>query len=219
MRNSISFSWAQMLVLIYRTFPSPISHLHQLQSLYTTAVRLSTAPKTICPATRLFSTNALSQASIRTFPHKSPRINPTPSFFPVFISSSLLPNFSRDPTYELLPNGEFEDRSSLFLWLVQENKLLTLWKGVDQGLEREAWEGFVKTIVAHGDQDELIPYYMAKRALGVVGLHDAQLFTAIGKKHFWDMPLFLGDPGLKEVEEAWKALDEIIFKVQGGPSS
>ncbi|TGO45113.1 hypothetical protein BOTNAR_0699g00040 [Botryotinia narcissicola] len=86
----------------------------------------------------------------------------------MFISSSLLPNFSLYPTYKILPNGKFEDRSSLFLWLDQENKLLMLWKGVDQGLESEAWEGFVKTIVAHGDQDELILYYMAKQALGVV---------------------------------------------------
>lgn len=47
----------------------------------------------------------------------------------------------------------------------------------------------------------------------------AQLFTAIGKKHGWDMLLFLEDPGLKKVEEAWEGLDEIILKAQGGHSS
>ncbi|TGO10709.1 hypothetical protein BTUL_0127g00080 [Botrytis tulipae] len=82
----------------------------------------------------LFNETPYLESRFAHFLTSPPRINPTPSFFPMFNSSSLLPNFSSDPTYEPLPDGEFEDRSSLFLWLVQENKLLTLWKGVDQDL-------------------------------------------------------------------------------------
>lgn len=98
-----------------------------------------------------------------------PSINPTRSFFSIFNSSSLLPNFSRDPACEPLPECEFEDRSSLFLRLSQENKLPTLWKSVGQGLESEVWKGIGKKIIVHGDQDELIPYYMAKQAVDVIG--------------------------------------------------
>ncbi|THV54120.1 hypothetical protein BGAL_0034g00410 [Botrytis galanthina] len=148
-----------------------------------------------------------------------PGINPKPSFSPIFNSSSLLSNFSRDAAYKPLPECEFEERSSLFLWIVQENGLPTLCKSIDQGFGSEVWKGFGKAIIVHGDQDELIPYYMAKQAVDVIGAHDAQLFTAIGKKHGWDMSLFLGDPGLEKVEEAWEALDEIILKAQGGHSS
>ncbi|TGO24261.1 hypothetical protein BPAE_0107g00080 [Botrytis paeoniae] len=166
----------------------------------------------------LFNETPYSESRFAHFLASPPSINPTPSFFPIFNSSSLLPNFSHDPAYKPLPKGEFEDRSSLFLWLVQENKLPEMWKGVDQGLESEVWEGFGKTIIVHGDQDELIPYYMAKQAVNVIGPHDAQLFTAIGRKHGWDMPLFLGDPGLREIEEAWESLDEIVLKAQGGTS-
>jgi hypothetical protein len=43
-----------------------------------------------------------------------------------------------------------------------------------------------------------------------LGPEDVQLFTALGKNHAWDVPLFLGDPELKVVEEAWKALDKIV---------
>lgn len=45
----------------------------------------------------------------------------------------------------------------------------------------------------------------------------AQLFTAIGKIHAWDIPLYLGDLGLKQVGEVWRAwrvLDEIIAVAQ-----
>ena len=42
------------------------------------------------------------------------------------------------------------------------------------------------------------------------------MFTATGKAHAWDMPLFLGDPDLEVVEEAWKALDEIVAEAQAG---
>ncbi|TGO86816.1 hypothetical protein BPOR_0274g00070 [Botrytis porri] len=167
----------------------------------------------------LFNETPYPEPRFAYFLASPPSINPTPSFFLIFNPSSLLSNFSRDPAYKPLPKGEFEDRSSLFLWLVQENKLSELWKSVDQGLESEVWIGFGKTIIVYGDQDELIPYYMAKQGVDVIGLHDAQLFTAIGRKHGWDMPLFLGDPGLKEIEEALEALDEIIFKSQGGPLS
>ncbi|KAF7905872.1 hypothetical protein EAF00_000151 [Botryotinia globosa] len=130
-------------------FPRCLSIVHfQTPSLTSTTcslyiLRLSNRPrppKTICPATRLFSKNApYLEYRFANFLRSPPRINPTSSFFQMFISSSLL-NFSRDPTYEPLPDVEFEDRSSLFLWLVQENTLLTLWKGVDQGLESEVWQ-------------------------------------------------------------------------------
>ncbi|KAF7867164.1 hypothetical protein EAF04_005248 [Stromatinia cepivora] len=90
-------------------------------------------------------------------------------------------------------------------------------KGADQGLESDLWKGFGKTIIVHGDRDEFLPHYMAKQAVDVIGPENAQLFTAIDKTHAWDYPLFLGDPELKVVEEAWKALDEIVFQAQAVP--
>ncbi|ESZ97254.1 hypothetical protein SBOR_2377 [Sclerotinia borealis F-4128] len=158
-----------------------------------------------------------SELQFSLFLTSPPVIDPTPPFLPIFHPSSLLPDFSRDPAFQTLPEAELEDRSLVFLWLVQENKLPELWQGLDKGLESDAWKGFGKTIVVHGDQDELIPYYMAKEALDVIGSEDSQLFTAVGKGHAWDMSLFLGDPELKAVEEAWKALDEIVVQAKAGP--
>ena len=37
-----------------------------------------------------------------------------------------------------------------------------------------------------------------------------QLFTAPGQPHAFDAELFLGDPGLAVVEEAWRALDKLV---------
>jgi hypothetical protein len=48
-----------------------------------------------------------------------------------------------------------------------------------------------------------------------LGPEDVKLFTARGKNHAWDVPLFLGDPELDVVEEAWRALDKVVAEAKG----
>lgn len=43
-----------------------------------------------------------------------------------------------------------------------------------------------------------------------LGSDVVQLFVVKGKGHFYDEGMFRGDSELKEFEEAWKALDEIV---------
>ncbi|KAM3087591.1 hypothetical protein ACMFMG_001671 [Clarireedia jacksonii] len=52
-------------------------------------------------------------------------------------------------------------------------------------------------------------------SLSTHGSENAQLFTAQGKNHAWDMPLFLGDSELNVVEEAWRALDKVVVEARG----
>ena len=46
--------------------------------------------------------------------------------------------------------------------------------------------------------------------ISFLGPHPTQLFTVDGKGHAFEQHLFLGDPGLKEVEEAWAAVEKIV---------
>jgi hypothetical protein len=43
-----------------------------------------------------------------------------------------------------------------------------------------------------------------------VGPEKSKLFIAEGKGHLYDEGLFLGDPDLAEIEEAWAALDAFM---------
>jgi hypothetical protein len=91
----------------------------------------------------------------------------TPSGLPAFDVASLLPDYSRDPQWKLAPPGDIDDRSSLYYWLVQENKLPELWADVDPGWESSALKDFGKTIIVHGDLDEVVPYYMAEKFVSI----------------------------------------------------
>ncbi|PQE22844.1 Endomembrane 70 protein [Rutstroemia sp. NJR-2017a BBW] len=141
-------------------------------------------------------------------------VGPTPLGLPIFDAASLLPNHSRDPKWIQAPPGDIDDRSSLYYWLVQENKLPEMWADVDPGWDSSALKDFGKTIIVHGDEDEVVPYYMAEKFVSINSPEDVQLFTALGKNHAWDVPLFLGDPELNVVEEAWRALDKVVAEAK-----
>ncbi len=48
------------------------------------------------------------------------------------------------------------------------------------------------------------------RADTILGSTPPKRFVVPGAGHGFDMTLFVGDPGLFIVEDAWKALDEIV---------
>ncbi|KAE8440796.1 hypothetical protein EG329_006574 [Mollisiaceae sp. DMI_Dod_QoI] len=101
----------------------------------------------------------------------------------------------------------------MYFWLLQNNLYPDLMRGVDKSLSDEAWKDFPKTIIVHGDEDDMAPYQVSLDAFRAIGPESAQVFTVPGKKHAFDSGLYLGHPDLKIVEEAWSALGEIVGEI------
>lgn len=135
---------------------------------------------------------------------------------------------------------EHPDRLILCPWLVQTNGYPRLMGMVDKDLDDKCWKSYPKTVLIHGTKDMAVPYQSSLDAVRIIGMcfvipnllncnemhsyienwesgtnilpgpHPAKLFTVEGQPHAFDVQLFLGDPGLKEVEEAWDAVESIV---------
>ncbi len=157
-----------------------------------------------------------------------------------FDTKSLLPDGSKNPDWK---RGEYEGetlRDNLFFWLVQNNEYPKLLKDVDKGWNDDGWKNYPPVVIVHGDADDMVPLEIAHRTVefigepfppidehtddlkyfrgsaNIIGPTPPKLFVVPGVGHAWDTG-FLGDSNLKEVEEAWKALHEIVKSKCGGP--
>ncbi|KAL2062506.1 hypothetical protein VTL71DRAFT_6772 [Oculimacula yallundae] len=163
----------------------------------------------------LLRSASLPTASTLTLPQISHFLTPTitTGFTPPemeFDTSSLLPDLSRNPDWsKKVYEGEVL-RDILFFWLMKEDWYTKALEGVDKGWEDERWRDFhVPVVLVHGDKDEMVPLELAERAVDVIGPVKPKLFVVPGVGHAWDHG-FLGDTSLKETEEAWEALSEIV---------
>jgi len=120
---------------------------------------------------------------------------------------------SRNPDYLQPKAAEMSSelqRAYLYDWLVQENQYPDLVREVDKGPSDPSWSNYPPTIMIHGDVDEDVPMELSQMMIGTIGPTPAKLYIASGQPHNFDEGLFLGDPALSIVEDAWKALDAII---------
>ncbi|KUJ10806.1 alpha/beta-hydrolase [Mollisia scopiformis] len=132
-----------------------------------------------------------------------------------FDRSCLLQDLNPSPDWkkpeEAVEDKERLPRDTLYFWLLQNNLYPELMKGFDKSLsDEEAWKGYTRTVIVHGDEDDMVPYQASVDVASVIGPVTVKLFTVKGKKHAFDSGLYLGDPDLELVEEAWRALDEIV---------
>ncbi len=57
----------------------------------------------------------------------------------------------------------------MYFWLLQNNLYPDLMRGVDKSLSDEAWKDFPKTIIVHGDEDDMAPYQVSLDAFRAIG--------------------------------------------------
>ncbi|KAE9370886.1 alpha/beta-hydrolase [Stipitochalara longipes BDJ] len=156
----------------------------------------------------------MQQAQIQAFLDEAASIGSTPNSR-AFHSSSLNSNLSRNLEFVMPKDEEGKgglERLALVPWYIQTNAYSKkeMLGEVDKKLGDERWKDFPGTVLVHGEKDVVVPYELDVELSKVIGPTPAKLFTAKGQNHNFEVPLFLGDPGLAVVEEAWAALDEIV---------
>ncbi|KAL3423112.1 hypothetical protein PVAG01_04859 [Phlyctema vagabunda] len=104
----------------------------------------------------------------------------------------------------------------LYPYFVQENKMPELCSGADIPLHDDLWtrDEFPDAVIIHGTDDDTVPFILGEAVKNAIG-DKARFFPVPGAGHSFDSGSFLGDPPLEIVEEAWRALDEIMERKLG----
>ncbi|KAE9362882.1 hypothetical protein N431DRAFT_490327 [Stipitochalara longipes BDJ] len=132
---------------------------------------------------------------------------PSNQFDPNCLLEDLSPNSSwKRPERE----GGSLPRDVLFVYLNQINRYPEMAKGLDTPINDPGWKNFTPTIVVQGDADPVISLKHSENMGSIIGPTPPKRFVVPGAGHGFDMTLFVGDPGLVIVEDAWKALDEVV---------